>query len=276
MALSEAAHVQKLALKAVFSDDKLMQMLVFKGGNALDMIYGPAARSSMDLDFSMEGELLPAERLDVKDRIDRRINQAFWEGGYAVDSVSLCVVPQPVSGKVNLKLGGYDIGIGYRQRDEPEDRSRALSIEISKCEHCGGKRSSDFEGLKIYVYTPEMIVIEKLRAICQQTRKYAAMSGYRSRWARARDFFDIETTMNRIQMDLTSQDNLTLLKQVFRAKDVPLWLLAQFPKDREFHRQDFQSVQDTAKASTDVREFDFYFDSVLQTSQSILEALGVE
>lgn len=276
MALSEATHIQKLALKAVFSDDKLMQMLVFKGGNALDMVYGPAARSSMDLDFSMEGELSRAERLDVKDRIDRRINEAFWEGGYAVDRISFCVVPQPVSGAVNLKLGGYDIEVRYRRRDEPEDRSRALSIEISKCEHCGGKRSSDFEGLKIYVYTPEMIVIEKLRAICQQTRQYATMSGYRSRYARARDFFDIHTTMQRFEMDLRSQDNLTLLKQVFRAKDVPLRLLAAFPKDREVHRPDFESVLATVRASVKIESFDFYFDDVIRVSQSILKALGVE
>jgi len=253
-----------------------MPMLVFKGGNALDMVYGPAARASMDLDFSIDRELRPPEREDVRARIERRINEAFWGGGYAVDAVAFRLVPGAVSGEVNPKVGGYEVEVRYRSKEVAEEQPRSLQIEISKWEYCGGKRGADFEGLRIFVYTPRMIVMEKLRAICQQTAEYMDVTGLRSRGARARDFFDIHTTMQRFGMDLTSADSLSLLRKIFFAKDVPLRLLAVFPKDKELHRQDFDSLQATIRAGTELQSFDFYFERIQELAGSILEALGIE
>ena len=49
---------------------------------------------------------------------------------------------------------------------------RTITIDISKFEFCDSKKEYDLEGYTIYVYTPEMIVFEKIRAICQQMVEY--------------------------------------------------------------------------------------------------------
>lgn len=46
--------VKRLVIIAMFSDDDLMDMLVLKGGNALDIIHQIEHRASVDLDFSIE------------------------------------------------------------------------------------------------------------------------------------------------------------------------------------------------------------------------------
>ena len=46
----------------------------------------------------------------------------------------------------------------------------------------------ELDDYTIYVYSPTMIAIEKLRAICQQMPEYALQ---RRPSARARDFYDI-------------------------------------------------------------------------------------
>ncbi len=42
---------------AMFSDDELMEMLVLKGGNAMALFYSEYSRASIDLDFSLCGNL---------------------------------------------------------------------------------------------------------------------------------------------------------------------------------------------------------------------------
>ena len=54
MDLKKLEEIKRLAIIAMFSDDVLMDTLVLKGGNALDIVYKIASRSSIDLDFSME------------------------------------------------------------------------------------------------------------------------------------------------------------------------------------------------------------------------------
>ena len=53
--------IKKLTIIAMFSDDDLLNRLVLKGGNALDIVYRLNSRSSIDVDFSMEEEFRPDE-----------------------------------------------------------------------------------------------------------------------------------------------------------------------------------------------------------------------
>lgn len=57
-------------------------------------------------------------------------------------------------------------------------------------------------------------------------------------------------------------ENVRLLKDMFYAKRVPLGLLSSFDQDREFHREDWQAVQDTVDSRIQLKGFDFYFDQV--------------
>ena len=49
-------EIKRLTLQALMSDDILMQGLVLKGGNALQLAYDITSRGSIDIDFSMERE----------------------------------------------------------------------------------------------------------------------------------------------------------------------------------------------------------------------------
>jgi hypothetical protein len=86
-----------------------------------------------------------------------------------------------------------------------DGQQRIFRVQVSKYEYCGGKVERNLDHYSIYVYTPEMIVIEKLRAICQQMpeypqRRYAA--------ARARDFYDIFSTVKAANIELSTPENL--------------------------------------------------------------------
>jgi hypothetical protein len=47
-------------------------------------------------------------------------------------------------------------------------QQRRFTIDLSKFEYTQGKLSKEIDHFQIFVYAPEMIAIEKLRAICQQ------------------------------------------------------------------------------------------------------------
>ncbi len=120
-----------------------------------------------------------------------------------------------------------------------------------------------------------MIVFEKLRAICQQTEEYCSQMGKVHRQARARDFFDIYTIIRHFKINVTDPDNLTLLKHIFAAKNVPLTLLVTISKYKNFHRSDFSSVQDTLKPGERLRDFDYYFDFVVIECDDLSKTLGI-
>jgi predicted nucleotidyltransferase component of viral defense system len=64
-----SARIKKLAIIAMFSDDDLMERLVLKGGNLLDLVYEISTRPSIDIDLSMEGDF---EQVSVFAKRSRR------------------------------------------------------------------------------------------------------------------------------------------------------------------------------------------------------------
>ena len=71
MDIKQVEKIKKLATIAMFSDDDLMEMLVLKGANALEIVHGLAVRTSIDLDFSVS-----AMRLNFKPTL-RLFNDLF-------------------------------------------------------------------------------------------------------------------------------------------------------------------------------------------------------
>ena len=109
-----------------------------------------------------------------------------------------------------------------------------------------------------------MMVCEKLRAICQQMVEYGpVVKRKRAGGARAKDFLDIHTIVVQRRLDMCSDENRLLLSEIFGAKRVPLSLLELIPKYQDFHRRAFPAVQATVKAGVRIKDFDFYFDFVV-------------
>ncbi len=258
-----------------------MDRIVLKGGNAIDLIHGVSLRSSQDLDFSIPDEFDRAQLHELQARIGRRLTESFAPDGYKVFDVGLFERPSEQRPGQPRFWGGYRLEFKIIGRDTFDElggridvirrnatvigsqQKRIMQIDISKYEYCDGKEQRELGGLVIYVYSPAMLVVEKLRAICQQMVEYSASVPNPGRSPRARDFFDIYNLIQRFQPDITSHTFQDLVKAIFAAKSVPLELLNEVANVREFHRDNFHSVRATAKRGHALRDFNFYFDYVV-------------
>lgn len=108
-----------------------------------------------------------------------------------------------------------------------------------------------------------MIVFEKLRAICQQLPGYADIIPSHKPRARARDFYDIHLIMELQEIDPDTTENKELISNIFVAKKVPLAFIKNIREHPYIHRDDWSNVTDTISAAEDLKDFDFYFNYLL-------------
>jgi hypothetical protein len=195
--MDQLERIKKLAIIAMFSDDDLMDILVLKGGNAIDIVYGIASRSSLDLDFSIATEFNQVEMSSIKSKFEKALNRVFDEAGYRV----------------------FDIKFGER----PED---------------SGPDVPPFWG----GYRLEFKLIDKT--------KYA----------------ELENDVQRLRLSAVDVGP--------GAKAVPINLIGNIKEFREYHRPDFTAVENTVKPNIKIKDFDFYFDYVINKCNELLEALG--
>lgn len=282
MDLDYLEQIKKFAIIAMFSDDDLMDMLVLKGGNVLDLIYGVSARSSIDIDLSMGKEFDDNNLDNIWAKIQKVLEDTFEEAGYSVFDIKFAKKPKKITPDLKDFWGGYEIEFKVIEKAKyshfendleslrnnalvvgPNNRKRFF-IQISKFEFCDKKQEYEMEGYRIYLYSPEMIVFEKLRAICQQMPEYKKLVKSKHKTARARDFVDIYFLLKKFKIEINSKENIELLKCIFNAKRVPLELIGRINEYREFHLQDFDAVKDTMKAGIRLKDFDFYFDYTIR------------
>lgn len=69
-----------LAASAIASSELLIERLVLKGGNALQLVHRLGARASMDLDYSMEGDVDDASALGIE--LESALSKRFIAAGY--------------------------------------------------------------------------------------------------------------------------------------------------------------------------------------------------
>ncbi|WKZ32454.1 MAG: nucleotidyl transferase AbiEii/AbiGii toxin family protein [Thermodesulfobacteriota bacterium] len=282
---SQIEFIKRTAIIALFSDDHLMNIFVLKGGNAIDLILNINERSSMDLDFSIENDFSEEELDQIKLRIERTLENTFKTHGFVVFDLSFQKRPEIIPDSIKEFWGGYQIEFkvidmvkkGFaknlndlRRRAEiiGNKQQKKIKVDISKYEYCIPKIEKEIDGYTIYIYSPEMIVCEKLRAICQQMPEYIEKTGNRKPSARARDFFDIYHVSKNFGIDLAEEENSRLLKLIFEAKRVPLHLIGQIEKEKEFHSHDFIAVKDTVR-SNKIEDFAFYFEYVVNMTKGL-------
>jgi predicted nucleotidyltransferase component of viral defense system len=267
-------EIRRITIIALFADDKLMDQIVLKGGNALSLIHGLSSRTSVDLDFSIDEDFDDVE--DVKQRIFRSLKGRFEAKGYTVFDERFEAKPRIYGTDERPWWGGYELSFKIIEKERQarlknnrkmmqkgaipvtRDQKRTFTVDLSKHEYVKGKIATELDNYTIYVYTPEMLLAEKLRAICQQMPEYEPKG---KRRPRARDFYDIHAAITESQIDLTTDENRRLIRSVFSAKRVPLSLLASIDREREFHRPDWPSVVSATQG--EVEGFDVYFDFVL-------------
>ena len=173
MDFEKLEEIKKLAIISAFSDDELMDMLVLKGGNALDIVYKIANRASIDLDFSIETDLIAID--DFAKRFCSSLEKIFRGHGYEIFDITITEKPEKDSPNIPKFWGGYQLEFKIIDKDNygklqtnienlrrnatvvgPNQKKKFI-IDISKWEYCNKKASFEIEGYTIYAYSPEMI-----------------------------------------------------------------------------------------------------------------------
>jgi hypothetical protein len=264
-------EIRKTIITAVASDDMLVDRLVLKGGNALEIVHRIGNRASLDLDYSIEGDF------DNPEVVGTRLLTALRDrfDAVAFEVFDYRFLPRPSTATPNEIWGGYTAEFKLISRKDAQSvkydlnhmrlrshvvgnttQKRVFTVEISKHEYCRGKMLTSIDSFDCFVYTPVMIVVEKLRALCQQLPTYALR---KNPAPRPRDFYDIHSVV--MSANVIIGDGMELLQQMFAAKNVPVKSLLEIADQREFHRQGWPAVENSVRGRID--PFDTYFDFVV-------------
>jgi predicted nucleotidyltransferase component of viral defense system len=278
-------EIRRLVIIALFADDELMEKFVLKGGNALDIIYNIGARSSVDIDLSMPDDFSDLE--DAKARIFRALRDRFDSAGFVVFDEKFQLRPSTMKEGQSPRWGGYQVEFKIADRatyekykDDIEalrrnaslvgpEQKRTFRVDISKYEFVEPKEETEIDNYTVYVYTPTMLAVEKLRAICQQMPEYEPR---RNPKPRARDFYDIHAIVMTENITITTPENIELVRNIFAAKSVPLSLIGNIKNVRDYHVIDWPAVEQSV--SRELKDFVFYFDFVVELAEQ-LQAAGV-
>lgn len=289
MGIGDLQTFKREVILAIFADNTLMQRLVLKGGNLLDIVYGISTRPSRDIDFSICGEIEDLERF--RTTIESALVRWFRPKGHVVFDVKLREEPQTLTEEFREFWGGYKVDFKivdaktYQDLAGDESRLRAAAmtvvdrdgkrfpIEISKHEYVEEKVEELVDDLTVYAYSPQMLVAEKLRAICQQMLEYSRLLK-KHNTPRGRDFLDIHTVSEYFSVDFAAPQFHHTVQKVFEAKRVELRLLGKIGDEgtETFHRTDFVSIAPTIRPGFQLQSFAFYYHYVVEKCR-LLESL---
>lgn len=271
--------IKMWAVQAMFSDDELLEQLVLKGGNAMALIHQISARASVDLDFSLKQDF--GNEIDsVKARIEKILSETFRSNGLEVFDFKMVEKPKALTEDMKDFWGGYAVEFKLVTTEIYSENSSDLEIlrrrsinlgqgpkfliDISRFEYVEDKQHFDFDGTVIYVYSPLMIVCEKLRAICQQMTEYGpVIKRERPSTARPKDFVDIFVLVTALELNLSGEEMQKNLISMFEVKKVPLTFLGLIPNYYQFHLSGFSAVEATVSPDFEIKEFNVYFNYVL-------------
>lgn len=292
----ELEKLRKLTIIGLFADDDLMDIFVLKGGNALELAYKLHSRASMDIDVSLaqDFEDLGWSVEEVEKKIHESMTRTFKDERYHVFDFKMNHRPNNKLQHIDERWGGYAVEFKVisltkaKELDMDLEKMRkssiavagtkkTLKIDISKYEFVEASEETDFEDYVIRVYTPRMIVFEKIRAICQQMPEYQKIMKS-SISPRPRDFYDIYMIITQLdsELDIVSQENIEMLRNFFQIKKVPLDLLKKIrePAIEAFHSTSFSAVEDTVKDKEALKPFAFYYQYVVNLISPLHEKIN--
>jgi predicted nucleotidyltransferase component of viral defense system len=190
VATLEKDYVLTWLLSGIYwEDSKLRDILVFKGGTAIRKIYYPEWRLSEDMDFTIMQEVDPSELKQGFEQVfssiykKSSINYSFTSfnaGEYAIFADVQFLGPIGFKNKI-----AYDISLKEKMIEKP------MRI-IVKPEY------EDIPEFEVLVYSPNEILIEKLRSILQR--------------GKARDYYDVWRLLKEKEFNSDKIKELLILK----------------------------------------------------------------
>ncbi len=251
---------------AIYRDPSLSSRLYLKGGSAMRLFDKLTSRLSIDVDFSIEDTV--DKDKDFFTAIKNNIGASFRNLKFDIIDFKWGRKPKTPGREKPDWWGGWEcefklVPFSHRGKSIETKRRNALVpegansskviVDVSEHEYCGKSRRKTILGVKILGYSRELLVLEKIRAICQQHPDYK----YRLNKNRARDFYDIYEMTADVDDEFAHRCSRHIEK-VFKAKDVPLHILGALWKDDfiDEHRRGFDQVKDTVRG--DLQNFDVY------------------
>jgi predicted nucleotidyltransferase component of viral defense system len=264
---------QYAVLRAIASSARLGEILVFKGGNALDFVWSPN-RSTLDLDFSADmarlgGHTLAGLEAELADLFSRALPALGRDLGITMRVHGVRRQP-PGEGKTFIT---YTVRVGYALPDEARNRTRleagqpstnVVPVEVSINEPIGAdERLPLGDGTRsLRVGTPDDIIAEKLRAFLQQKETIRNRN-------RPQDLLDVAHVLRRsISLDLAKVSRFLLEKA--RARNVPVSKAAF--RDAELAERARHGYDDLEST---VREDFVPFEEALEALYGLVERLEI-
>lgn len=274
----------KLTIKGIFSQPKLLDVLVLKGGNALDLIYGGSGRASNDVDLSMDMSKPELPKDELEHLISTGLKTVFADSGLTVFDIEFKEVPKNMTPDLSEFWGGYKVlfkavsSDKYTEEKEMYGRMQAsglqlggkgkIHIDVSRHEYCDPKQIAQLDDVDVSVYTTDMIVAEKLRAICQQTDLYTEQTKSH-KTSRAKDYFDIYTLYERGAFSGITPVFAAEIKSAFLAKNVGRDCLLLASNDKAHHENSFIELVESLNTDIEVLAFEEYFEFVMKLLQVV-------
>lgn len=278
-------QIRNIVITSIFSNDVLLNKLTLKGGHALEL-QGVNVRASQDIDLAISHNIKFTKE-ENEPLFRESLTAGFAEVGYQVVNFTFNVRPRHKNKIIedyehqsklqDVVWGGYHIRFGIMpqkryitlKNDHVENigahadttwgNKKNIEIDLSKDEYTEPREETDLEGYTIYLYTPIMIVYEKIRASCQQLPQYKIGSTKE----RARDLFDIYELLihnDDLHDQMLSPDSIYILKEMFKLKDVDFSLLLQINSYKKELFNDYQNnVLPQIRNEKDKQDFKFIF-----------------
>lgn len=285
-------QIRTTTLKALFSNDKLEGVLTLKGGTAMKL-HGLTERESQDLDFSIR-ESIRFSKEKEGPVFEKCIQDEFNKYGYKV--LNFLFKDKPATRKDGLPpyWGGYEITFSIMPNERFEQLSpkqlqnatmyaesiegnkKRIQIDLSFDEYTAGRVSKKIDGIDVYLYSPLMIIYEKIRASCQQLPSYELAS---SKKTRARDLYDIYRILTDIQHvnlydDVLNPSNHSIIRIMFDLKGVNLKLIPEIQSYKEELRRDYEDhVLPLIPRDKNPPEFDFLFSYAMELFLKLYQQL---
>lgn len=258
-------------LVAIYQNDIFNETLYLKGGQAFRIAEKSLERLSTDIDFSVKGSIEDPDsffkilEVTLKNHFSAINLYAFDFNPVKKPKIAKTGAPDFWNGwAVSFKLiektkMTYELDKLRREAIWPEGaEGKNINLEISQHEYCDSIQKIELRGSIIRSYSRALLILEKLRALCQQHPEYLL----KGEGFRARDYYDISTLLNKYTLKGESVALLAECKLhidgVFSAKSVDKNLLLKITEPKFTSIQAANWEQARATISGDKEPFAYY------------------
>ena len=286
----EIDEIIREILYGLYHDGVFTKDILIKGGQAVRIKEDIKHRFSVDIDASVNGAIPDPSTFFVL--FKRSLDKQFIKSNLVV--IDFKQVRKPRNPHLDTPafwtgwLVTFKLLEKENQKPDKEKQSRMaiipdgsaspkITVELSEHEYCGDFKQmkleikNEPEKVSTYWYSTEMLVVEKIRAICQQHPDYPHR---RKPTSRARDFYDIANLIEKKikDKDLSNFKNkcANLIDPIFKAKQVDKKIIKKIfePKFVAKMKEGWPLVLETTP-NRGKHEFEIYVDILEEFVNSI-------